>query len=37
MACNKNRYIPVAKKERRSIDLGIKRYNNSGNISKILK
>tara|TARA_B100001093_G_scaffold199988_1_gene192165 strand:- start:84 stop:1742 length:1659 start_codon:yes stop_codon:yes gene_type:complete len=37
MACNKNRYIPVAKKERKSIDLGIKRYNNSGNISKILK
>ena len=36
MACNKNRYIPVAKKERKSIDLGIKRYNNSGNISKIL-
>jgi len=37
MACNKNRYIPIAKKERKSIDLGIKRYNNSGNISKILK
>ena len=36
MACNKNRYIPVAKKERKSINLGIKRYNNSGNISKIL-
>ena len=37
MACNKNRYIPIAKQERKSIDLGIKRYNNSGNISKILK
>jgi hypothetical protein len=37
MACNKNRYVPIAKQERKSIDLGIKRYNNSGNISKILK
>ena len=36
MACNKNRYVPVTKKEYKPIDLGIKRYNNSGNISKIL-
>ena len=37
MACNKNRYVPIAKQERKSIDLGIKRYNNSGNIFQILK
>ena len=36
MACNKNRYVPVTKKEYKPVDLGIKRYNNSGNISKIL-
>ena len=36
MACNKNRYMPAQKKIYKPIDLGIKRYNNSGNISKIL-
>ena len=36
MACNKNRYMPVAKKEYKPIDLGIKKYNNSGTTSKIL-
>ena len=37
MACNKNRYIPSAKKEYKSIDLGIKRYDNKGSMSKMIK
>jgi len=37
MACNKNRYIPSAVKEYKSIDLGIKRYNNKGSSSKIIQ
>ena len=37
MACNKNRYTPVAKRERKKIDLGIKRYNNKGTSSKIIR
>jgi len=37
MACNKNRYAPVNKKIRTAIDLGIKRYNNKGELSKIIK
>ena len=37
MACNKNRYAPVNKLIRKPIDLGIKRYNNKGDISKIIK
>jgi hypothetical protein len=37
MACNKNRYRPVAKKEYKPVVLGIKRYNNNGSISKIIK
>ena len=37
MACNKNRYIPSAKKEYKSIDLGIKRYDNKGVTSKMIK
>jgi hypothetical protein len=37
MACNKNRYTPVAKKEYKKIDLGIKRYDNSGTSSKIIR
>jgi hypothetical protein len=37
MACNKNRYTPVAKKEYKPVDLGIKRYDNSGISSKIIK
>jgi len=36
MACNKHRYTPFAKKELKSIDLGIKRYNNKGDTSKII-
>jgi len=35
MACNKNRYIPVAKRQTKSMYLGIKKYDNSGYISKI--
>jgi hypothetical protein len=37
MACNKNRYVPVAKREKKSMHLGIKKYDNSGYISKINK
>jgi len=36
MACNKNRYIPVAKKEYKAINLGIKKYDNTGSSSKII-
>ena len=37
MACNKNRYTPVAKREHKKIDLGIKRYDNKGTSSKIIR
>ena len=37
MACNKNRYVPRAKIEYKSIDLGIKRYDNKGGMSKIIR
>ena len=37
MACNKNRYAPVNKTIRKSFDLGIKRYDNKGTLSKIIK
>ena len=37
MACNRNRYVPSAVKEYKSIDLGIKRYDNKGAVSKIIK
>jgi len=38
MACNKNKYRPVPLREKRAnIDLGIKRYNNKGSISQIIK
>ena len=37
MACNKNRYTPVAKRSIKSIDLGIKRYDNKGSLSKLIK
>ena len=36
MACNKNRYTPTAKRQTKVIDLGIKKYNNIGDISKII-
>jgi hypothetical protein len=37
MACNKNRYKPVPDLKRQPIYLGIKRYDNKGSISKIIK
>ena len=37
MACNKNRYTPVTKKQYKPIDLGIKRYDNTGTSSKIIR
>ncbi len=37
MACNKNLYKPVADRSLKSINLGIKRYNNKGNFSQIIK
>ena len=36
MACNKNKYAPVAKKVFKPMNLGIKRYNNDGFTSKII-
>jgi hypothetical protein len=38
MACNKNKYRPVPKREdRKPISLGIRKYNNKGSISQIIK
>jgi len=36
MACNKHRYTPVNKRELKPVDLGIKKYNNKGALSKII-
>ena len=36
MACNKHRYSPVNKRELKPVDLGIKKYNNKGTLSKII-
>ena len=36
MACNKNKYTPVNKRTKKSINLGIKRYDNDGYYSKII-
>jgi len=36
MACNKHRYSPVNKRELKAVDLGIKKYNNKGTLSKII-
>ena len=36
MACNKHRYTPTVKKELKPVDLGIKKYDNKGTVSKIL-
>ena len=36
MACNKNKYAPVAGKVFKTISLGIKKYNNDGFTSKII-
>jgi hypothetical protein len=37
MACNKHRYTPSSPIERKVYDLGIKRYDNKGLMSKIIK
>ena len=38
MACNKNKYRPIPERTKTSpINLGIKRYNNNGSISQIIK
>jgi len=37
MACNKNRYKPIADRTVKHIDLGIKRYDNKGIVSKIIE
>ncbi len=37
MACNKNKYRPVPKQILVSYDLGIKKYNNKGDISQIIR
>ena len=36
MACNKNRYIPIAKRTLKSVNLGIKKYDNTGYNSKMI-
>jgi len=36
MACNRNRYAPVNKVVRKNINLGLARYDNTGNASKII-
>jgi len=37
MACNKNKYRPVPKLVKQEYDLGIKRYDNTGALSKIIQ
>jgi len=37
MACNKNKYRPVQDKVSKKINIGIKRYNNEGAISKLIQ
>ena len=37
MACNKNKYKPNQEKKLKPIDLGIRRYDNKGSVSKIIK
>ncbi len=37
MACNKNKYRPIPKIVRQSYNLGIKKYDNRGSLSKIIK
>ena len=37
MACNKGKYSPVYKTQRKKVQLSFNRYNNDGNISKIIK
>jgi len=37
MACNKNKYKPNKDIVRTKVNLGFKRYDNKGSISKIIK
>ena len=37
MACNKNKYRPVPHLIKNKVKLSIKKYNNEGNFSKIIK
>jgi len=37
MACNKNKYRPIPNRSVKKIDLGIKRYDNDGVISKLIQ
>ncbi len=37
MACNKNRYTPVHKKEKNTLNISIARYSNNGTTSKIIR
>ena len=37
MACMQNKYKPINKRTIKSIDLGIQKYNNEGQISQIIK
>ena len=37
MACNKNKYRPVAARTKKDFNLGFKRYDNKGSISQIIK
>ena len=37
MACNKNKYRPIPQMIKKSYNLGIKKYNNDGSFSKIIK
>ena len=37
MACNKNKYRPIARLEKKVFDLGIKKYSNNGLMSKIIE
>ena len=37
MACNRNKYKPTADRTTKKIDFGFSKYNNEGNISKIIK
>ncbi len=37
MACNRNLYTPVVKKEKQKINIGFARYKNIGMSSKIIK
>jgi hypothetical protein len=37
MACNRHLYTPVASKQKKKLNIHIARYNNSGNMSRIIK